>query len=110
MPWQLTTPIDAGDLDPNGPYSQVTIMMQAHDRRRNMIRLELEYGNTVDGQWVPGLQPANQELNPTIEGQAYIDLVSGHMTVDGELTYDAAKRGLYEHLRSKGVISDGTVV
>jgi len=110
MPWQLTTPVSVGDLDPNGPYNQVKILMQVHDGYRNHIRVDLEYGNTVDNEWVRGIKPTNKDTSYIIMGQDYTDLVTGHATEDGELTYDAVKRGLYEHLATKGVIDPGSIV
>lgn len=111
MPWQLTTPVAVGDLDPNGPYNQIAIMRQLHDRRRKQIQLELEYGNTVDDNWVRGITaPAGKQTSIVIEGEDYTTLVTTHATNDGELTYDAAKRGLFEHLLAKGIIEAGSIV
>ena len=110
MPWQLTTPIVAGDLDSGGPYNQVLIADENHDSKRKMIHLILEYGNTVVDEWVEGVAPRDMDTTHTILDQKYDDLVSTHLTDDGELTFDAAKRGLYEHLNSEGVIPPGSVV
>ena len=110
MPWQLTTPVDVGDLDPNGPYQQVKIMTQTHDARRMQVRLEFEYGNTVDGAWVAGYQPRNKNTSAIVEGDAYITMVTTHMPDDEELTYAAVKRGLYEYLADNEIIDVGGVV
>jgi len=110
MPWQLTTPVAVGDLDPNGPYNQISIMRQLHDRRRQMIHLELEYGNTVTDNWVPGMTPTGKETSVSIQGEDYTTLVTTHASNDGELTYDAAKRGLFEYLLAKGIIDAGSIV
>jgi hypothetical protein len=109
MPWQLTTPVTVGDLDPNGPYGEVKIMRQVHDARRKLISIDLEYGNTVDGEWVRGIPPADKTTSHVISGDAYDTMVTTHATNDGELTYDACKRGLYEHLSTEGVIDAGSV-
>ena len=110
MAWQLTTPVVVGDLDPNGPYTQVKILYQVHDGRRNQIRVDFEYGNTVEDSWVAGITPSGKEGSCTIEGEDYLTLVSTHSPNEGELTYDAVKRGLYEYLVQKGIISSGTVI
>ena len=113
MPWLFDTPKDVGDMDPNGPYTQAKIMRQVHDARRSQVQLELEYGNTVDDAWVAGIQPAEGsglETSYSISDQEYVDLVTTHTSNDGELTYDAVKRGLYDHLNTEGVLSSGSIV
>lgn len=110
MPWQLTTPVDAGDLDPNGPYAQVKIMKFTHDARIQRIHITLEYGNTVDSEWAPGRQPYDKLNSVVISGDDYISFVSTHMSNDDELTYNATKRGLYEWLLANGHIAPGSIV
>lgn len=110
MPWQLTTPVDTGDLDPNGPYAQVKIMKFTHDSRIQRIHIALEYGNTVDDEWVPGKQPSSRPSSVVITGDDYISFVSTHTTEDDELTYNATKRGLYEWLLANGHIEAGSIV
>ena len=109
MPWQLTTPISVGDLDPNGPYQQVKIRYMIWDDRRSSYILEWEYGNTISEEWVSGKTPSGKETTTKIYDQNYIDL-NDHVTNDGEKTRAAVKRGLYEYLFTKGLIDPGTVV
>ena len=110
MPWQLTTPVTVGDLD-SSSYTQVKIVDTAH-RSRNVrkVVLMLEYGNTVDGEWVRGHLPSEKKGDYTIFGDEYDTLVSTHTSLDGELSYIASKRGLYEHLLAMGVIGPGVMV
>lgn len=108
MPWQLTTPVDVGDLDVE-PYDQIRIVRMMHDSVNQLVVVTLEYGRTVDGAWVRGVRPAGLELSPVIEGSSYQSLVT-HASNDGEPTYEAVKRGLYEWLAIKGHVGAGEVV
>lgn len=126
MPWNLTTAVSTGDLA-DSDYAQVKIVRQLKDSYRNEIKLELEYGNTVDGNWIGGMLPNGKQPSHTISGQDYADIkanakpdvqtsdpedsdryfVSGSVWV--ERTWYAAKRALYEELEDKGVIAAGSV-
>ena len=108
MPWQLTTPVDTGDLD-SVSYAEVKIVDMVHRANRSLIVIQLEYGNTVDGEWIRGTMPASKVNSHSIQGDDYTALVTGHKTLANELSYVAAKRALYEHLASQGVIDAGTV-
>lgn len=108
MPWTLTTPVSAGDLDTTS-YAEVRIVRQAHDSVRRMIVLDLEYGNTVDGTWVPGIQPRSKPCSIYVQGDDYMTLTVSSMPEEDEKTYDAVKRGLYAYLASKGLIGPGTL-
>jgi len=131
MPWQLTTPLPVGDLDPNGPYSQVKIVRQEHIMdpagSDNYIQMLLQYGNTVDGEWIPGISPADKNCNPIISGSGYTALIDSAVAlvtnVDPESdryvqrydvwvekNYDATKRELYAWLYAQGIIDAGSVV
>ncbi len=108
MPWTLTTPVAVGDLD-SGPYTQVRIVHQAHDSVRGVIAVDLEYGNMVNNEWKPGLPLRNKPTNAIIQGEEYSTLVTDSEPEANEKTYDAVKRGLYEHLASKNIIGPGTL-
>ena len=108
MPWLLTTALNTGDLD-SGTYAEVKITNMTHRPNQNLIMVELEYGNTVNSDWAPGHLPAGKSGSHIIEGQKYTDLVTTHASLNGELTYIAAKRALYEHLETEGVIDAGSV-
>ena len=108
MPWTLTTPISAGDLDTT-PYAEVRIVRQAHDSVRRVIVLDLEYGNTVGGSWVPGIQPRSKPCSVYIQGDDYTTLTENSLPEEDEKTYDAVKRGLYNFLHTKAFIGDGTL-
>lgn len=110
MPWELTTPVQTGDLDPNGPYEQIKIMKMLYDNRSGLIDVILEYGNTVDNEWVKGQQPVGLESHVTITGDDYVALSTTHASNDSELTYDAMKRALYELLNTNGNIAAGSIV
>ena len=110
MPWQFTAPVAVGDLDPNGPYTQCKIVRLVHDSNRARIRVDIEYGNTVEGVWIPGLDPTNKQGSFMIDGEDYLQLVTTSMPEQGELTYNAVKRGIYDHLSTKGVIDAGIIV
>ena len=110
MPWELTTPITVGDLDPNGPYTQVKIVKEMNDSVQKRLRVSLGYGNTVNGDWVEGLVPNDKQKDHIIDGEDYNTLITTHTTLEDELTYDAVKRALYAALASAGVIDPGSVV
>lgn len=56
MPIQLTTPYNAGDDGGGATYTQAKIVEfrlgTEHDKRLEMF---VEWGDTVDGNWVPGI-------------------------------------------------------
>lgn len=106
MPWKLDTPVSVGDLDSN-PYQEVRITQFFHDSVRRLLSVQLEYGNTVDGSWVLGLAPRGKATNVTIDGQAYLDMVTSATPEAGEGVYAAVKRTLYAHLRSVSAIGPG---
>jgi len=109
MPWTLTAPITVGDLDANGPYTQVKIVHQNHDSVNGKITLFLEYGKTAQDAWVPGIPVKSKELVVSIEGADYVSLVTGSEPEVNEKTYDAVKRGLYEYLADKSIIGAGVL-
>ena len=109
MPWTLTTPVAVGDLDPNGPYTQVKIVSQTHDSVNGIITLFLEYGKTAEGKWVAGLPMKSKQVSVVIQGEDYDTLVEGSEPEVEELTYDAVKRGLYAYLLDEAIIGPGTL-
>ena len=127
MPWLLTTPIDAGDLD-SGTYAEVKIIRFTQDPSRERFNVRLEYGNTVDGKWISGFSPRSKDAHATIMGTDYTDLVSAAVpdvqtsdpadavkyeavgAVWVERTYYAVKRALYEWLNTNGIIDAGSIV
>lgn len=109
MAWQLTTPISVGDLDA-ADYPYVKVRRMYWDDDRQMINVEWSYG-TIDGEgnFVEGKVPHGAKINYIFEGAEYTDLVS-HVSNNGELTYAAVKRGLYEALLAKSLIPAGSIV
>jgi hypothetical protein len=111
MPLQLTTPISAGDLDPSaGSYTQVKVVSLLW--REGAVTVTVEKGNSDGGVWYPGLAPVEFTIydDPAADPEItdYTDLIT-HVSNDGELTYAAVKRGIYEWLIAKGHYA-GTVV
>jgi len=112
MPIQMTTPLDAGDMSPD-VYDYIKITRQVHDARRLNIMLDLEYGTVIDGLFIAGSVSPSGETYPThvtISDADYITMVTTHISNDGELTYEAVKRGLYEYLQTNYPALAGTVV
>lgn len=109
MPWTLTTAVDVGDLD-TSDYTQVKIVRDEHDSVSGRMVVFLQYGNTVDSAWVPGMPPKNKKTIHEITGSAYTTLITNSTPNEGESTYDAVKRALYNHLVSAEVIAAGTLV
>ncbi len=112
MPISLTTALNTGDID-SAVYDHVLIAHQSHDAIRKMITLVLEYGTIVDNTWAPGeASPAGGSEFPsslTLSGAEYLSIIS-HASNDGELTYNAVKRGLYEYLQSNYIKLAGSIV
>lgn len=108
MPWLLTTAVNTGDLD-TGTYGEVKITGMSHRPDQKMIIVDLQYGNTVSGAWIGGHLPASKAGSHVIRDAKYDTLITTHVSNDGELTYIAAKRALYEHLLAEGVIDPGNV-
>lgn len=103
MPILLTTPLDPGSFD-TATYDHVKIINQTHrmNRIEPSIMLFLSYGTVTDGVWVPGNNTPSTAVYPvnvSVSGEDYISLIS-HDSLDGEKTYAAVKRGLYEYLQS----------
>ncbi len=109
MPWKLTKPVDTGDLDAVN-YGEIKLSDQRwlSQPYGDSILVSWQYGNTVDGKWVPGHAPTGKETSRHIAEEEYTALVS-HISNDGEPTYVAVKRGLYEHLASVGAIEPGVM-
>ena len=109
MAWDLTVAVGVGDLDTT-TYGEIRITSQRHDSgRRKFILLNWEYGNTVDDVWVPGMTPSDKSASAMIDGTAYDTFIAAHTSLDAELTFVAAKRGLYTWLYDNGHIDAGSV-
>ena len=108
MPLQLNTPLNVGDLDV-APYDQIRIVRMTHDSVRSRVMLDIEYGRTVDGTWVGGAEPAGKQISFYIVEDDYMALIS-HMSNEGEYTYAAVKRGLYEWLLNNNYVGAGSIV
>jgi len=109
MPWQLTTPVDVGSLDVAN-YDQLKIVRMTHVASgAQRVEVQIEYGRTVDNQWVRGMDPVGKTTYFIISGADYDNLVT-HISNDSELTYEAVKRGLYEWLSANGHIDAGAIV
>jgi hypothetical protein len=50
------------------------------------------------------------ETRHQIMGEAYTTLVTNATPLEGESTYDAVKRALYNHLATAEIIAAGTLV
>jgi hypothetical protein len=99
MPLKLTTAVQTGDLDSTS-YGEVKIVGMTHRVARKMIMLDLEYGNTVDGEWKRGYTPSNRQGSYVIEGQEYDDMSAALATFE---------RVLYTHLNTEGVVDPGSI-
>lgn len=110
MPWQLTTPYSGGDLDTTGVYNQVKVLrLNWRVFPKASVSLDLQYGTTVDDAWIPGLTPQGKPGTVYIDGDDYAGFMA-HVSNDGELTYDAVKRGVYEWLNANGHLDAGSIV
>lgn len=105
MPWQLTTPVSVGDLDPNGPYNQIKIVGFQYYPNRKMLTVFFEYGNTVNGEWIRGIAPTVAQTSVTLVDQDCVDFITANQSL-----YDSVASTLYSWLQSDNKIDDGSVV
>ena len=104
MPLKLDTAIAVGALD-DADYEEVRIIRNTHDSVRKFISMEIEYGRTVDGTWIPGATPKGKERSFHISGQAYTDLIAANAAM-----YVSIKDILYGWLNTNGDVDSGVVV
>ena len=95
MPIQLTTPIQTGDLDINGPYQQVKIIEVLTYVTQQVIVVTCQYGNTITNNWVPGVLTG---AAATQQYQVLFADVIAEEPEEGETAYEATSRILYEWL------------
>lgn len=123
MPLDLTTPFQTGDLDPNGPYSQVKIVKMTHDSVAETIEIQVEYGNTALGEWEPGVKEQEMYLvenspaeyddqgNETVPAGTDYDLLVAKLCGvgnDNTPIYTRVKQELYQWLIDEGYFA-GTI-
>lgn len=111
MPIVLDTPLSTGDID--GSYDEVKIVEMRWLGERSTIRLIVEYGNTVNGTWVPGKAftgAVNQNPKTHLIVDAdYTAMVSTLSSAQGAPLYGEIKDALYDYLLNKGLYP-GTIV
>lgn len=110
MPYLLSTDLSVGDLDPSGPITHCRAHMHDNDPDSKAMVLSIAYGRMDGSAFKPAnLQPTDKKLSHIIADPEYTTLVTTHKSNDGELTYLAAKRALYEHLSSEAIIPAGSI-
>ena len=113
MPIQLTSPIQTGSLDSNGPYTQVKVIGVGLDVLKRRIDLICQYGNTVDGVWVGGLETvSNRSVTIKDEDEThhdFTDITANESEDAGEVYYDRESEILYQYLIDKDIFI-GTIV
>jgi hypothetical protein len=109
MPITLTTPIQTGALDPEGPYEEVKILEFTPNAVNKTIVILCQYGNTVNGEWVPGIKAgivADQGFIVRDEGEGtdYTIMAAKLIVADdvGKSFYDRISGILYQWLLDKG--------
>ena len=107
MPITLTTPIQTGAVDPNGPYEEVKIVQFVLDTINKCIWINCQYGNTAEGDWVPGVKAgiaADRSFCIKDEGEDtdYTDMVTAESAAADEVYYDKVKTILYQWLLDMG--------
>lgn len=124
MPVQLTNPFNPGDNDPGKTYAQAKIVRQEIDLIHKWIAVHIQYGDTVNGVWVPGAASPLKRL--TIEnsepqynnadppeivvpaGTEFTTMLS-KLALNNETLYNGVARELYSYFITKGLLA-GTVV
>ena len=107
MPILLTTPFDPGAFDPGKTYPRAQIIQFTVSPENEDIRVVVDFGDVDDGEWVSGA--AREKLNHIlIQGADYTAIVAD-TPEEGETTYDAVKRALYDYLVDNIAELAGTV-
>jgi hypothetical protein len=91
-------------------YDQISVTNFRHNNRMNEIEIQVEYGRTVDGVWTPGIAPLNKQTHFLIRGADYVAMVGAHTPNEGEKTYAAARRALFDYLAAQNLIGPGSIV
>jgi hypothetical protein len=107
MPITLTTPIQTGALDPNGPYAEVKISQFLLDTVDKCIWITCQYGNTDEGVWIPSIKAGlvvdrSYCIRDEGEDTDYTDMVTAESAAAEEVYYDKVKTILYQWLLDKG--------
>ena len=105
----LTTPYDPGDADPEQTYARMKIRQLKHSVSGKEILCSCQYGNLVEGEWVPGVASDVMwhSIHNTDTVMHYDNLVS-QSVVAGELVWTAPQKRVYQWLIDEGKYS-GTI-
>ena len=130
MPLALTTPLNCGASDATEnvtQYAQVKIIKQEIDIENRRITIKVQYGNTIEGAWVPAMPigqvnrpsqyliyniPESEDENgdPVPADPEYNTIVAAAVsTAADQRAYDITASYLYQWLIDKGYFA-GTVV
>lgn len=105
MPVTLDTPVTFGE----DTLNEVKIIRFRHDSVRQRILVRWQFGNTVDDNWVGSrYRPAGGVLRARFKDADYTALVAEEPG-EGETTYQAVKRALYEKLQADGLVPAGSI-
>jgi len=127
MPINLAVPVVAGGLDPSTPsYGELKIVDFRFAIEARKLIVTLEYGNTVDGKWIPSnladrfitcaMSDHYEETVDPETGEPVMTTVTDFsqfllttMPNEGESLYEAVKRSLYtwvlEELELEGSVT-----
>lgn len=113
MPIQLTTAADSGEMGGGATYTHVKIMGWSHEPLQKLIKIGVQFGTMSGEEFIPGPSFMIKSImiinDPGVPHTKYDDLVDGHTTNDGEKTYAAVKRGLYQWMIDESIFA-GTIV
>jgi len=110
MPWLLDTPITTGSADPDGDITHLRAKLIRNDPDMQMTLFAITYGRAPEGKFVEAVVQPNAVNSYIVEGEDWVSWRSTHVSNDGELSYDAAKRAVYEELLAQEVIPPGQIV
>lgn len=124
MPVQLATPISMGDL--GDPITHAKIIRYGMELDNQRIHIRIAYGRMSGSVFtaepikepvvvtVRNIQQRGEEGEPGYQAEdlEYDDLMAAATPEEGELTYAAVKRGLYELIMTKSETgcAGGTIV
>lgn len=111
MPILLDTPWNPGQYDPGVTYPRAKIVRFEHSDRMDrstqpggvtkQVKVTIQFGDMDVDKWVPGDAQKDMSVciidDPSGTPHPYTDIVTD-MPQQGENTYEAAKRALYNYL------------
>lgn len=102
MTRKLNTPIETGALDALGPYQDLQLITR-NDPIRRLLTIEISYGNTIDGEWAPGIPPTNATTHVVLREDEYDTFIA-----DNKQVAKSMEKAIFDLLDLDGKVPPGT--